>query len=146
MNKLYFIFIVLVLVASGAWFMMKKTSPVQSGIPVGMPTSTQGNTQQNNGPAATENPQQIAATNQITLSVTSPLNNATVTSPALTVRGKTAPNAEVFVNDAETKADAGGNFFASITLDEGENPVVIVANDANGNSAEQDIMVTYTAN
>lgn len=145
MNKLYFIFVVLVLVVAGAWFMMKKTSPAQSGIPVSTPTGIE-EAQQNNGPTSTASPQQIAATNQITLSVTSPLNNATVTFPALTVRGKTAPNAEVFVNDVDTKADASGNFSASITLDEGENPVVIVANDANGNSAEQDIMVTYTAN
>jgi len=47
--------------------------------------------------------QAIAATNQITLSITSPANNATVTTATVTVRGKTVPNADVFVNDAQNQ-------------------------------------------
>lgn len=79
----------------------------------------------------------------ITLQVTQPGNGAVVTSATVTVRGKTAPRAEVFVNDSETVADASGNFSVVLTLDEGENPIVIFANDADGKTAEEEMTVTY---
>jgi hypothetical protein len=82
--------------------------------------------------------------NGITLTVSSPVNNAAVTSASVTVRGKTVAGAEVFVNDVETRADSSGNFSVKFTLDEGENYILIVANDANGNYAEKDLTVTYT--
>ena len=63
--------------------------------------------------------------------------------PSVTVTGKSFPYAEVFINDTEIKADASGNFTAPVTLDEGENIISVMANDENGNSAEQEITVTY---
>lgn len=80
----------------------------------------------------------------IQLAVTSPSGNVTVSSSSLTVRGKTVAGAEVFVNDLETKADASGNFSVTLTLDEGENYILIVTNDASGNYAEKEFTVTYT--
>ena len=85
----------------------------------------------------------IPRATEITLTITSPSDGATVTSATVTVKGKTAPRAEVFINDVSTVADANGNFSANITLDEGENPIVIFANDADGNVAEKEITVTY---
>ncbi len=79
----------------------------------------------------------------IMLTVSSPANNTTVTSGSLTVRGKTVAGAEVFANDAETRANASGNFSVKLTLDEGENYILVVANDANGNYAEKELTVTY---
>ncbi len=79
----------------------------------------------------------------ITLDISQPQPNTTVTSPTLIVKGRTSPSAEVFVNDVESKADAAGNFTATITLDEGENPIIVVVNDADGNSAENQILVNY---
>lgn len=145
MNKLYLTLLVVLLVAGGAWLVMKKspsTQPSVSGIPA---TSQVNGTQGSPAVQPTAGSQAVSATNQITLTVTSPANNATVTSGTVIVRGKTVPNADVFVNDAETKADASGNFSASLTLDEGENPIVVVANDTNGDTAEQNILVTYNA-
>ena len=75
------------------------------------------------------------------LTVTYPANNATLSSSSLTLTGKTAPNADVFVNDQTTKADANGNFSVKLTLDEGQNGVVVNANDVNGNVAEVDLSV-----
>ena len=82
--------------------------------------------------------------NGITLTVTTPSNNATVTSATVTVRGKTVPGAEVFVNDKDTKADANGNFSVLLTLDEGDNYILVVSNDDLGNYSEKELTVTYT--
>ncbi len=80
---------------------------------------------------------------QIALTITSPLAGATVKTQSVTLKGKTAPNAEVFVNDTKTMADAEGNFSATVTLDEGENTIVVVANDADGNSTETQFIINY---
>lgn len=80
---------------------------------------------------------------QISLSVSAPASGTTVTSPTVVIKGKTLPKADVFVNDTQVTADAQGNFSATITLDEGENTIVIAANDADGNSSEQELMITY---
>lgn len=80
-----------------------------------------------------------------TLSITSPTSDSTVTSPTITVKGKTAPSAEVFINEKDTVADANGNFFVMLTLDEGENLIIVTANDDEGNSAEKELVVTFEA-
>jgi hypothetical protein len=81
----------------------------------------------------------------LTLTVTSPADKSTVMKPALVVKGKTSPKAEVFVNESEGVADGSGNFSLTITLDEGDNPVIVMANDADGNVAEKDMNITYDA-
>ena len=105
----------------------KSTAPADdSSVP---PTGTPGLTT----PAA-----------KITLTITSPANGATVTSSSVKVQGKTLPNAEVFVNEKETKADKNGNFSVTMTLDEGENYMIVVANDELGNVAETELAITYS--
>jgi len=78
---------------------------------------------------------------KLTLSVSSPADGAVVRAASVTVKGKTAPNAEVSINDVDTKADTGGNFSAVIKLDEGENYVVVVATDDNGDFAKLEMTV-----
>lgn len=78
----------------------------------------------------------------IVLTVISPRNGSTVTTNKVNVMGKTVANAEVFLNDVETKADLKGNFSAVVSLESGENYILIVANDEDGNYAEQEITVT----
>ena len=102
--------------------------PSESSLYVDQPA-----TQETSAPKAAE----------ITLTVTSPADRATVTSASLTVKGKTSPGAEVFANDAATVADVNGNFSARLTLDEGENSIVIFANDADGRVVEKELTVTY---
>jgi hypothetical protein len=80
---------------------------------------------------------------EIPLTISQPAGGTTVNRPSVTVKGKTAPRAEVFVNDYQTAADSKGNFSATLSLDEGENYLVVVANDTNGQSAEQEITVNY---
>lgn len=79
----------------------------------------------------------------ISLTVSSPANNTTTSSESITVKGKTVAGAEVFVNDVETRADASGNFSVTITLDEGENYILVVVNDALGNYSEKELTIIY---
>ena len=82
--------------------------------------------------------------NQIALTVTAPANNITVSTPSLTVRGVTKPGAEVSVNETDVVAGGGGNFSANITLEEGDNYIIVVAVDEDGGFAEEELDVTYT--
>jgi hypothetical protein len=84
-----------------------------------------------------------APVNQIKLTVLKPTNGATVATATQTVSGQTVPNADVSINDVETKADTKGNFSARITLTEGDNPIVINAFDADGNNSELELTITY---
>lgn len=79
----------------------------------------------------------------ISLVISSPSDNTTVSSPSLKVRGKTVPGAEVFVNDWETTADASGDFSVTLMLDEGENYILVVTNDAVGNFSEKELTIIY---
>ena len=78
----------------------------------------------------------------MTLTVNQPLDKAVVNQPNLTVSGKTKPLVDVFINDTQLKADTQGNFSGSLSLEEGENTIVIVVNDDSGNFAEKELTVT----
>lgn len=79
------------------------------------------------------------------LTITSPASGSTQSSKYLTVKGKTAPKADIFINDKEGKADANGNFSINITLDEGDNTITVAANDASGNFLEKELTVTVAS-
>lgn len=130
-----------ILVVAGAAFFVLKSSGKQPPYSV-IPTQAPGSA----SPATTSKTQSSGYTNTktLTLSISSPSNGATVTSASLKISGKTGPNAEVFVNDTSTRADASGNFSVTLTLDEGDNPIVVSANDADGNVVEKELTVTYT--
>jgi hypothetical protein len=107
-------------------------------------------------PTPTDSPQKIAEAKQdtttmvtkieqITLSVFSPSNKSTVTTSKVLVKGKTLPKAEIYANEAEGIADANGMFSLSVTLDDGDNDIIVTAVDAEGNVAETVVTVTYNA-
>lgn len=85
-----------------------------------------------------------ALVRDISLSITTPTPGQVVTLDRITVSGNTSPGADVFINDVETKANAAGQFSAKLILDEGENYILVVANDVNGKYAEKELTVTYT--
>lgn len=76
------------------------------------------------------------------LTITSPADGAAVKTNTVTVKGQTAPGAEVWVNEAEAQADAGGNFAVTVSLEEGENLLAVLAVDENGEAAERELTVT----
>ena len=114
-----------------------------SGKGVGVVT-TQTPTPTTSSQAATQGAGTVAS-DKISLTVTSPKNGDTLDSTNVTVKGKTTPGADVFVNDVVGKADASGNFSISIGLDEGSNVIVVSANDSVGNATEQDLNVTVAS-
>jgi len=71
-----------------------------------------------------------------------PVNNSVINESQTVVKGKTSPDANVFVNDQELKADSLGKFSTTINLEEGENYILISANDEEGNYVEQEIIVS----
>jgi len=135
----YFIFaaVVVVLILGAVLLFQKISSTSPPGPSQGQPAASLSPTPT----ISTTNEPTVSA--GIPLSITAPSNNSTTSAKTVTVKGKTAPKAEVSVNDKDLKADAQGNFSSTVTLDEGDNYIDIVANDTNGNFAEQEIVVTY---
>ena len=77
------------------------------------------------------------------LQISSPQDGVTVNSSTISVSGKTKTNADVFINDLETKADDDGVFSVNLTLEEGENIIIITAGDDEGNFDEKELTVNY---
>ena len=80
---------------------------------------------------------------EIYLEILSPKQSSVINSPSIFVKGKTVPQADVFVNDTEAKADNSGNFSVNLNLDEGENNITVLTNDSDGNFAEKELIVSY---
>lgn len=81
--------------------------------------------------------------NSLPLVITSPKTNSTVSSPTITVSGTTAPNADVAVNDKDLTANSRGEFSTTLTLDEGQNDILITVSNESGSSLWEGL-VTYT--
>jgi len=88
-------------------------------------------------------PSSIPTVFQIPLTIKNPVDRSIVASSTIIVRGTTIPKADVYVNDSIARADTQGNFSVQVTLDEGDNTIVVITNDTEGNYSEKDITVTY---
>ncbi|MCX7881085.1 MAG: hypothetical protein N2482_01045 [Patescibacteria group bacterium] len=77
----------------------------------------------------------------LALEIIEPKNNTVVSDQSLTIKGRTSPKVEVFINEKELISDEKGNFEAVLTLDEGENSINVVASDNKGNYAEKEVIV-----
>lgn len=136
-NALLIVLLLVLAVGAGGYYLYTKGGFKMPGVQTGSNyTLSTMNPTSSSGPS-----ENVSTTGSITLSVTSPVSGATLSSGNVTVKGKTLPNAEVFINDQSTKADTEGNFSLNLTLDEGENNLVVTANDAEGNVAEQNLSV-----
>lgn len=83
-------------------------------------------------------------TNRISLKIISPADNTEVTSSTITIQGMTEPSVDVSVNEKDMISDAKGYFSTSYNLDEGDNYIIVVAVDKDGNEAERELNITYT--
>lgn len=83
---------------------------------------------------------------RIFLVVDSPKDGEVVNKETLVISGKTKAGAEVAINEIELKAGSDGGFTTKIKLDEGQNYIVVVANDDEGNSEEKELTVEYVLN
>lgn len=134
------IFVIAVLI--GVYFFMTKG---YSGKGINIAPILQNPSSTNTNPTGANQEIGSVASDKISLVVTSPVNGAALDSTNVTVKGKTSPNADVFVNDQAGKADANGNFSISIGLDEGSNLISVAVNDAEGNATTQELTVTIAS-
>jgi cytoskeletal protein RodZ len=144
-NTLVIVFFVLLVILGFLVFLIKKQG--QNSLKLqNIPQIFKNKNNQTNETNQTninkpEIPTEEPVSSGLTLEITEPKANTTYNNPSIKVSGKTKANAEVYVNDAQTKADEAGNFSVNYNLDEGENLLTIVANDQAGNYAEKEITV-----
>lgn len=126
------LFLVLFLLLIGAIFLFKKSQILS---PIISPTPPQG---------ALSPIEEDSLTREqgLTLKIYQPQDGMVVNSASLTIKGKTSPFADVYINDRELKADSQGEFVTALVLDEGANSIIVVANDNQGNYTEKELTVT----
>jgi hypothetical protein len=86
-----------------------------------------------------------ASQGTLPLTVTSPIDSATLSTSTVTVQGRTTPGATVTVNGNSDVADANGNFSIDVSLDNGPNAIDVIAMDDNGNQGEVLLIVNDTS-
>jgi len=86
-----------------------------------------------------------ASQGTLPLTVTSPIDSATLSISTVTVQGRTTPGATVTVNGNSDVADANGNFSIDVSLDNGPNAIDVIATDDSGNQGEVLLMVNDTS-
>lgn len=62
----------------------------------------------------------------------------------VTVHGKTDPDVKVTVNGFWATTDANGNYSYTLSLQNGDNHIKVIATDQAGNTKEQDLTVHYS--
>jgi hypothetical protein len=139
--------VITVFLLGGFWLAKKKgllnSSLVGDTERINLSSPTNGQLDQNGKEVAVEGTTGAKGTEKtLSLVISSPTDGSTVTSATTAIKGKTAPYAEVFVNETETKADKLGDFSVNLTLDQGENTIVVSANDQDGNFVEKEIKIT----
>ncbi len=86
----------------------------------------------------------VIYTAALPLTVSEPLNESTVKSQTVTVKGTTNVDAVVSINGKVISVDASGNFNEPVILDLGPNLIEVLASDFYGNSAFVAITVIYS--
>ncbi len=143
MGKIYLFIVAVIIIlvaATGLLFVSqnKKAALNQAGnqkVQQQIPTETGQQTTTQSGTAP--------KTGDIPLSVSEPQNGTTSQVSVINVKGKTAPNAEVYVNDKQVQADSSGAFTVSLALDEGDNYILVAAADTSGGYSEKELTMIY---
>lgn len=142
MNKTFLIIAVVILLLT-AFLASKKSNQLGTSLQKESTPTAVSQGQVTSTPAVTRTTAQVQGQEKsVLLTISEPSNNATVSTSTITVKGRTVANADVSVNEKDVKADAQGNFLTTISLDEGENIISILAVDQLGNFVEQDLLMT----
>ncbi|MDD5510392.1 MAG: hypothetical protein PHI12_06265 [Dehalococcoidales bacterium] len=86
-----------------------------------------------------------AATEELSLEINEPADEAVVSVSRITVSGKTAADAVVSINGIVADVDAEGIFNGEINLEAGPNVIEVVASDFYGNEKSAVLTVIYAA-
>ena len=90
-------------------------------------------------PAALE----VTTAGVLTVTITSPADEAVVNVPQVEVLGRAPAEAVITVNDSVVVVGATGQFSTTVPLQEGPNEINVVASDVDGNEASTQLIVTY---
>lgn len=137
MKKILFVFLLGVVALLGYYFYQGRSFSKQKNI-----QEIEKNILKRDSAGTIEKKESKPETASFFLEINNPKDNEVVNQSTIVVSGKTLPEAEVFVNDKEAKVDNQGNFSLSVSLDEGENTLVILANDKEGNYQEKELTIT----
>ena len=92
-------------------------------------------------------PSMETTSNILNLAISGPKNEAVVDAKTLTISGTTAPNATITVSGGKAEvagsADLVGGFQLDVTLEEGENNLVVTAFDEAGSQVEKSLTIVY---
>lgn len=112
-NTIYSLLVLsaLILVCVGVGYRLLVVHPVQN---------TSEGINQNQTPT-------VPAKTNFFLEVTSPQDGVTVNINKIEIKGRAAADSEIFVNDTQVIPQADGQFSLTVTLQEGENPILITA-------------------
>ena len=77
------------------------------------------------------------------LDISEPIDNLTTNNQEIKVKGSTDKETYVRVNDLPVVVDANGNFETTVRLKDGDNQIVITAQDIAGNMETKSLKVTY---
>ncbi len=122
----------------GIWTANKSLKNLPSAKPTPTPETV----------AVTPTPTSASQTAQTSLTLSSPSDEALVTTNKVTVVGKASPQAVVVILSEDGQqiitADAKGEFTTAVTLVPGYNSLRVQAYDPDGNMSESNAVVTYT--
>jgi hypothetical protein len=82
-----------------------------------------------------------AAKDNLTLTVSEPMDNGTVTAGEVVVRGKTSPQAIVGIGDQAVIAGDDGSFSITVNVEEGPAILAVIASNDNGDEVEVLVLV-----
>ena len=82
----------------------------------------------------------------LSVSITSPVNDAVVNTPQVVLSGTAPPDTVITIDDTIVVVDASGQFSTTIVLDVGPNELAIQASDPAGNETSSQLVVTYEPN
>jgi len=77
------------------------------------------------------------------LEITSPADNFRTNKEDVVISGTTEKETTIRVNDLPVVVDADGKFSAPVRLKDGENKIVIIADDIVGNQEQKTLTITY---
>jgi hypothetical protein len=93
-------------------------------------------------------PTPLPGTSHLFLSIDTPSDETVVANKSLTISGKTIQNATLIINTSSdtqvVNPASNGNYSVTVTLDDGENQVTIIAIAPNGEEMKKTITVTYS--
>lgn len=136
---------------------LKTTAPVDdngsfTSDPISLALGTNniyGKTQDDNNHESlpSKNIRLLYSSDKPKLEISSPDDNSQIKGgdKKVTVSGVTDPNNNITVNDTVAVVDSSGNFSTAISINDGDNNIVVTATNSFGNSTQVSRKVTYSA-